>query len=62
MKTFLSNLPGLLVYVVLFLLLILLMDLGKSLRFEFGLSLILALFFGMLNEIHRDLTKRNKND
>ena len=58
MKIFLGNFLGLLIYVILFLLIILLMDLDKSIRFEFGLSLILALFFGILNEIHRDLINR----
>jgi hypothetical protein len=60
MKTFLGNLLGIAVYAVLFLILILLMDLSKSVRFNIGLSLILALFFGILNEIHRDLTKKKK--
>ena len=50
-----TNLLGIAVYAVLFLILILLMDLGESVRFNIGLSLILALFFGILNEIHRDL-------
>lgn len=62
MKTFLGNLQGIAVYAVLFLILILLMDLGKSVRFDIGLSLILALFFGILNEIHRDLTKMCTSD
>ena len=62
MKTFLGNLLGIAVYAVLFLILILLMDLGKSVRFDIGLSLILALFFGILNEIHRDLTKMCASD
>lgn len=62
MKTFLGNLFGIAVYAVLFLILILLMDLGKSVRFDIGLSLILALFFGILNEIHRDLTKMRASD
>jgi hypothetical protein len=60
MKTFLDNLLRIAVYNVLFLILILLMDLGKSVRFDIGLSLILALFFGILNEIHRDLTEKKK--
>ena len=62
MKTFLGNLLEMAVYTVLFLILILLMDLGKSVRFDIGLSLILALFFGILNEIHRDLTKMCVSD
>ena len=60
MKTFLGNLLGIAVYAVLFLILILLMDLDKSVRFDIGLSLILALFFGILNEIHRELTEKKK--
>ena len=62
MKTFFGNLLGIAIYTVLFLILILLMDLGKSVRFNIGLSLILALFFGILNEIHRDLTKMYTSD
>ena len=62
MKTFFGNLLGIAIYTVLFLILILLMDLGKSVRFNIGLSLILALFFGILNEIHRDLTKMRASD
>ena len=65
MKTFLYNLLGIAVYAVLFLILILLIDLGRSVKFDIGdigLSLILSLFFGILNEIHRDLTKMYASD
>ena len=58
MKTFLRNFLEILIYTALFLLLTQLMNLGKGIRFDLGLSLILALFFGMLNEIHRDLTEK----
>jgi len=57
MKTFLGNLLRIAIYAVLFLILTLLIDLGKSVRFNIGLSLIFALFFGILNEIHRDFNK-----
>ena len=60
MKTFLRNFLEILIYTALFLLLTQLMNLGKGIRFDLGLSLILALFFGMLNEIHRDLTEKKK--
>ena len=52
----LNNLLGIFVYYVMFYVILLIPDQEFTLE-KVSYSLILALFFGILNEIHRDLNK-----
>lgn len=58
MGKMIENFIGIAVYVILFWL-ILAFVYGPKSEKTIGFSFILALFFGILNEIHRDLQKRD---
>ena len=53
MNKFLSNLVGIFVYAIMFVVLLWVYNPDLKIREYIGLSLILALFFGILNEIIR---------
>lgn len=53
MNKFLSNLVGIFVYAIMFVVLLWIYNPDLKVREYIGLSLILALFFGILNEIIR---------